>query len=618
MRSDDPNCQIAEIKVDGEEQIVLLALREVKTGDELTIAPDVAGAAPAAPAMSECAITLESVALEHGVTVFTSSLGDKHRSTTDRIEMICSAIGTPVLVNDFVEKPEMRQAAPDDAQLPLVMVGRVLLVGGFDEFQQMHDAGDVPIAPQTELSEDVTDSTRETVQSVVLPTPRTNLANSYVQFKRANTREDVIQAKERVIEAKERLKTLSTLNETGDLIVDIADIQNPESNYSEAADSQWNRQNQGIPRLQVDVEHEAEGIVQGIVAITGTSKTANSEVFLTSVDGEVDDDLLLRKVPQMSYVDQLRALRPNHVKLIEGNESKTKLTKQIDQVQNMVDQLVSSKKSENKDAADVVETNPAGTEDAVDAAIAETNQAGTEGETGGTQTKDAVEQKPKEKAGTAQPEVFMTLAKDGVSVVNLPESVLDAGINIDIFGGKYFKMDSASDDTEQNTKRCALTIGKDGEVCAVPESGTSMYSPAVGSPGEESHAANSGSSQDKNEHCMPEVFLTSVDAQTDDTLLFDSPSLRKVHTELNSGLSPNVASSKSKVDLLALDPSECEYNLNFSNVSNGECLSKKNQRIADEEETIAALYELAKLSHSMRQTDEAKLIEDKVREMQKT
>ena len=40
MRSDEPNCQMAEIEVDSEERIVLVALCDVKTGDELTIAPD--------------------------------------------------------------------------------------------------------------------------------------------------------------------------------------------------------------------------------------------------------------------------------------------------------------------------------------------------------------------------------------------------------------------------------------------------------------------------------------------------------------------------------------------------------------------------------------------------
>lgn len=86
-----------------------------------------------APVVVESSVSLEAVALKCGITVFTSSLGDKFQSTTERIERICGAIGVQVLMIDFVERPEVRQAVPSGAQLPLVMVDGVLLVGGFDE-----------------------------------------------------------------------------------------------------------------------------------------------------------------------------------------------------------------------------------------------------------------------------------------------------------------------------------------------------------------------------------------------------------------------------------------------------------------------------------------------------
>lgn len=129
--------------------------------------------------------------------------------------------------------------------------------------------------------------------------------------------------------APEATEDLVRLQEVGSLLVDIADAQDlvPDAPTETDSSHQWNRNNQGQPKHGLDVEGEAREIIKQIEALSTAHTIVPSQKPPPS---------------NQSYLAQLRKLRPDQ----SPRRRESKLPQQADQVQALLDQLLSQSKGE--------------------------------------------------------------------------------------------------------------------------------------------------------------------------------------------------------------------------------------------------------------------------------
>jgi len=76
--------------------------------------------------------------------MFLSSFGGHpHEGLANRVAGMCNTVQIPLTIVDFVDDPDLRGAVPEDLQLPLMMLNKSLVNGGFPEFQHLFDTGEL-------------------------------------------------------------------------------------------------------------------------------------------------------------------------------------------------------------------------------------------------------------------------------------------------------------------------------------------------------------------------------------------------------------------------------------------------------------------------------------------